>query len=138
MELSENPPQLSKCFQNLVWSCLDSDLTRSAVFFGERYFAMFPGSHDARHLYATALLREGQTFPSLTVVDIRREEQCGGCLEIKAKCCTALGRYRQAREALDQSLIEAAKAAPSTWLCVSIFSPLTFLEQLQYQLEQHD
>ncbi|THU92149.1 TPR-like protein [Dendrothele bispora CBS 962.96] len=109
MDPTESLPYLSQCFQNLVWSCLDSSLSRSAVFYGERYFAMFPRSHEARHLYATALLHEGQTLPALTVVDIAAEEQCSGCLEIKAKCCTALGRYRQAREALEKSLNETAK-----------------------------
>ncbi|KAK0197270.1 hypothetical protein F5146DRAFT_1014772 [Armillaria mellea] len=96
--------QVSQRFQALIWACLDSDLTRSAVFYAERYFAINTPTHDARHLYATALLREGQTYSALAIVNIARQQQCSGCLEIKAKCCTALGRYRQAREALEETL----------------------------------
>lgn len=96
--------QISQRFQALIWACLDSDLTRSAVFYAERYFAINTPTHDARHLYATALLREGQTYSALAIVNIARQQQCSGCLEIKAKCCTALGRYRQAREALEETL----------------------------------
>lgn len=101
-------PQLAQRFQLLVWSCLDSDLTRTAVFHAERYHAMDPRNHDARHLYATALLREGQTHSALTLVNLAREVQCSGCLEIQAKCCTALGRHRQAREALEATLNDLA------------------------------
>ncbi|KAF8652689.1 hypothetical protein AX16_004194 [Volvariella volvacea WC 439] len=97
-------PYLSQKFQSLVWSCLDSDLTKSAVFHAERYFAMDRNNHDSRHLYATALLREGQTYSALCLVNIPQDQRCAGCLEIKAKCCNALGRYREAREALDAAL----------------------------------
>lgn len=97
-------PYLSQRFQALVWSCLDSDLTKTAVFYAERYFAMDPQSHEARHLYATALLRQGQPHSALTLVKVPREQQCVGCLELKAKCCTTLGRHRQAKEALEESL----------------------------------
>ncbi|KAF6764771.1 hypothetical protein DFP72DRAFT_869216 [Ephemerocybe angulata] len=97
-------PHLSQRFQSLVWSCLDSDLVKSAVFHAERYYAIDTRNHDARHLYATALLRAQQTYSALHLVSGPRDEQCTGCLEIKAKCCTTLGRYRQAREALDATL----------------------------------
>ncbi|ESK96921.1 20s cyclosome subunit (nuc2 cdc27) [Moniliophthora roreri MCA 2997] len=103
-------PYLSQRFQSLIWSLLDSDLARSAIFYAERYFAMNQSSHEARHLYATALLRGGQTYSALCVVDISREQQCSGCLEMKAKCCTALGRYRQARECLEEALPTVAYA----------------------------
>ncbi|KAF8911163.1 hypothetical protein CPB84DRAFT_1812616 [Gymnopilus junonius] len=89
-------PYLCQRFQSLVWSCLDADLSKSAVFYAERYFAMNRTNHESRHLYATALLREGQTYSALNL--------CTGCLEIKAKCCTVLGRHRQARDMLEATL----------------------------------
>ena len=91
-------------FAQLIWSCLDASLHRSAVFYAERYYALYPESHDARHLYATALLREGQTHSAHALVNCPPDKQCTACLEIKAKCCTALGRHRQAREALEQTV----------------------------------
>ena len=60
--------------------------------------------HDARHLYATALIHEGQTYSALALVNGPKDEQCCGCLEIKARCCTLLGRHRQAREAIEEML----------------------------------
>ncbi|KAG7092407.1 hypothetical protein E1B28_008764 [Marasmius oreades] len=69
-------------------------------------------SHEARHLYATALFRGGQPYSALCAVDIARKDQCSGCLEMKAKCCTALGRYRQARECLEDSM-RSSTIAPS-------------------------
>ena len=97
-------PSLCQRFQSLVWSCLDSDLTKSAVFHAERYFSLDHTNHESRHLYATALFREGQTYSALYLVNGARDEQCTGCLEIRAKCCTVLGRHRQAREALEATL----------------------------------
>ncbi|RDB23972.1 Protein bimA [Hypsizygus marmoreus] len=97
-------PYLAQRFQSLVWSCLDSDLTKTAVFHAERYYSIDQHNHDSRHLYATALLHEGQTYSALGLVNVPTDIQCGGCLEIKAKCCTALGRHRQAREALEATL----------------------------------
>ncbi|KAG6885993.1 hypothetical protein C0993_006109 [Termitomyces sp. T159_Od127] len=35
---------------------------------------------------------------------LRIDDAIHGCLEIKARCCTALGRHRQAREALEASM----------------------------------
>jgi anaphase-promoting complex subunit 3 len=97
-------PFLSQRFYNLVWSCLDADLHRSAVFHAERYFAMDKQNHDARHLYATALLHAGQTYSAMCLVNVPPDVQCSGCLDLKAKCCTLLGRHRQAREALEEAL----------------------------------
>lgn len=97
-------PHLAQRFQSLVWSCLDSDLTISAVFHAERYFSIDRRNHDSRHLYATALLREGQIHSALCLVNNPTDVRCGGCLELKARCCTALGRHRQAREALEATL----------------------------------
>lgn len=114
MELEATPsssPILIQRFQSLVWSCIDSGLTRSAVFFAERYFALNQQSHDARHLYATALFHEGQTYSSLCLVNLSREQQCSGCLELKAKYSTALGRYRQAREALEECMRDKSYAS---------------------------
>ncbi|KAK1232258.1 chaperonin-containing T-complex alpha subunit Cct1 [Marasmius sp. AFHP31] len=92
----------------------DQDLTRSAIFYAERYFAINQHSHEARHLYATALFRGGQSYAALCVVDIPRDEQCSGCLELKAKFCTALGRFRQSRECLEDSMRSAAIAPSPT------------------------
>jgi anaphase-promoting complex subunit 3 len=80
-------------------------------------------NHDARHLYATSLLREGQTYSALCLVSIAPDLQCSGCLEIKAKCCTALGRHRQAREALEEALQDTnyAPSGPS-----HVFLPFSF------------
>lgn len=61
-------------------------------------------NHEAKHLYATALLREGQTYSALHLVNGVQDEKCMGCMELKAKCCVALGRHRQAREALEVTL----------------------------------
>ncbi|KAJ7752015.1 hypothetical protein B0H16DRAFT_1419180 [Mycena metata] len=107
-------PYLAQRFQALIWSCLDSDLTKTAVFYAERYFAMDPQSHESRHLYATALLHQGQPHSALTLVKVPREQQCVGCLELKAKCCTALGRHRQAKEALEESLRDANFASSAS------------------------
>ncbi|PPR03934.1 hypothetical protein CVT26_001139 [Gymnopilus dilepis] len=97
-------PYLCQRFRSLVWSHLDSDLTKTAVFYAERYFCMDRTNHESRHLYATALLREGQTYSALNLVNGAQDEQCTGCLEIKAKCFTALGRHRQARDMLEATL----------------------------------
>ncbi|PPQ68934.1 hypothetical protein CVT25_009028 [Psilocybe cyanescens] len=97
-------PHLRQRFQSLVWSCLDSDLTKTAVFYAERHFAMDRTNHESRHLYATALLREGQTHSALHLVNGAQDELCTGCMEIKANCSIKLGRHRQAREALENTL----------------------------------
>ncbi|KAJ6630660.1 hypothetical protein B0H10DRAFT_2160078 [Mycena sp. CBHHK59/15] len=110
-------PYVSQRFQALVWSCLDADLTKTAVFYAERYFAMDSQSHEARHLYATALLRQGQPHSALMLFKQAREQLCGGCWELKARCCTTLGRHRQAKEALEESIRDvnfaSSTSAPS-------------------------
>ncbi|KXN82599.1 hypothetical protein AN958_02450 [Leucoagaricus sp. SymC.cos] len=97
-------PSLRQRFQSLIWLCLDADLTKSAVFHAERYFAIDPTNHESRHLYAIALLREGQTYSALNLVNSAEDNQCTGCLEIRARCCTVIGRHRHAREALEATL----------------------------------
>ncbi|KAG1756463.1 uncharacterized protein EDB91DRAFT_1092788 [Suillus paluster] len=97
-------PQIAQRFQTLIWTCLDFDLVRSAVFYAERYLVIDENNHDARHLYATALLRSGQPHSGLQLVSGVQQSRCSGCLEIKGKCCAALGRHRLAREAFDASL----------------------------------
>ncbi|KAJ3497688.1 hypothetical protein NLJ89_g10317 [Agrocybe chaxingu] len=108
---SEPPPSfypyLCQRYQSLIWSCLDADLTQTAVFHAERYFAMDRSNHESRHLYATSLFREGQTYSALSLVNGAQDEQCTGCMEIKARCCKALGRHGQAREVLDRILSDA-------------------------------
>lgn len=111
-------PQIAQRFRSLIWSCLDYDLVLSAVFYAERYHVMDEHDHDARHLYATALLRARQPHSALYVVSGTEQEKCSGCLEIKGKCCTALSRYRQAREALEAAL-EHADYVPSR-ACISV------------------
>ncbi|KAH0830598.1 hypothetical protein J3R83DRAFT_2053 [Lanmaoa asiatica] len=100
-------PQIGQRFRLLIWTCLDYDLVQSAVFYAERYHVMDEHDHDARHLYATALLRARQPHSALYVVSGTEQEKCCGCLEIKGKCCMALSRYRQAREALEAALEDA-------------------------------
>ena len=121
MQSEQSPPLspfLRQRFQSIIWSCLDADLTKSAIFHAERYYAMDRSNHDARHLYATAFLREGQIYSAMYLVNGPLDEQCTGCLEIKAKCCTALGRHRQAREVLESTLRDSnyVSAGPSTVL----------------------
>ena len=105
-EASSSPssPLVPARFATLIWSCLDADLHKSAVFYAERYYAMYQESHDARHLYATALLHAGQPHSAHHLVNAPVSATCAGCLEVKAKCCTALGRHRHAREALEACL----------------------------------
>jgi hypothetical protein len=102
-------PYLFKRFNTLIWSCLDADLHKSAVFYAERYFALDHGNHDARHLYANVMLRANQPHSALHLVNLPQDQRCNGCLEIKAKCCSTLGRHRQAREALEDVLKNAAE-----------------------------
>lgn len=106
--------QLCKRFGSIVWSFLDSELLRSAVFYAERYYSMDRSDHDGRHLYATALLREGQTYSAMNLVDNARDSPCSSCLVIKAECLAALGKHREAREALGQTLRDADYAPSGT------------------------
>lgn len=139
MDLETAPaslPCLAQRFQALVWSCIDCELNRSAVFFAERYFALNQQSHDARHLYATALLREGQPYSALCLVNLNREQQCSGCLEIKGRCCTVLGRYRQAREALEECMKDPTYATAGQFSCSRIQLGLTLSQHLQTVVQQ--
>lgn len=104
--------------------CLDADLTKSAVFHAERYFAIDPTNHDSRHLYAIALLREGQTYSALNLVNSAEDNQCTGCLEIKARCCTVLGRHRHAREALEATLQDVSYVSSGAPSGVTFFSSI--------------
>lgn len=97
-------PQIRQRFQTLIWTCLDFDLVKSAAFYAELYLVMDENNHDARHLYAMALLRSGQPHSGLQLVTGVQQSRCSGCLEIKGKCCAALGRHRLAHEAFDASL----------------------------------
>jgi anaphase-promoting complex subunit 3 len=115
---AEYIPALHARFAGLIWSCLDQDLPRSAVFYAERYFALDQENHDARHLYSTALLRAGQTHSALCAVSQPRDKRCTGCEEIRAKCLTTLGRFRDALEALEHSLNGSKPPNNmSTWCC---------------------
>ncbi|EMD38605.1 hypothetical protein CERSUDRAFT_105193 [Gelatoporia subvermispora B] len=96
--------QLCHRFSSLIWACLDADLLKSAVFYAERYYVCDVKNHDARHLYATALLRAGRPHSALFLVNLPSDARCSGCFDVKAKCCSALGRHQQAREALEASL----------------------------------
>lgn len=96
-------PYLSQRFRSLIWSCLDFELLKTATFFSERYFYVDQDNHEARHLFATALLKSGQMLSALHLVDLPTELRCHGCIEIYAQCCHFLGRYRQGREALEKS-----------------------------------
>ncbi|KIJ17444.1 hypothetical protein PAXINDRAFT_168102 [Paxillus involutus ATCC 200175] len=106
-------PHVGHRFQALIWTCLDYDLVQSAVFYAERYHVMDEQNHDARHLYATALLRARQPHSALYIVSSTEQAKCSGCLEIKGQCCMALSRYRQAHEALEAAL-EDTHYVPST------------------------
>lgn len=94
-------PYLSQRFRTLIWSCLDLELLRTATFFAERYFYVDQDNHEARHLFALALLKSGQAHSALHLVDLPIEARCSSCVETYAQCCNALGRYRQGHEALD-------------------------------------
>lgn len=101
-------------FQSLIWTCLDFKLARSALFYAERYYVLDMDNHDARHLYATALLRSKRPHSALKVVSDLEQTRCNGCSEIRAECYSALGRPRQAREALEVRLQDSSDLMPST------------------------
>ena len=109
-------PFVPSRFAALIWSCLDADLNKSAMFYAERYYAMYQDSHDARHLYATALLRAGQPHTAHHLVNMPACARCSGCLEVKSKCSSALGRHRQSREALEACLKDP-KYTPTRTSC---------------------
>lgn len=105
---------MSQSNSALIWSCLDSDLNKSALFYGERYYSQDRNNHDAIHLYSLTLLRDDQAYSALHLVNWPGGTLCSGCLEINAKCCTVLGRHRQAREALEASLRCSSISASSS------------------------
>lgn len=89
---------LAKKYRQLVWSSLDCDLPKTALFYAERYFySSQQSNHDARHLLAETMMRCGQVHSAQNVV---KDMGCAGCAEILSQCCTKLGRYRQAEDAL--------------------------------------
>ena len=51
----------------------------------------------------------------MSLVNSSAATKCSGCSEIKAECCTALGRHRQSREALEDSLGPFPNLASSTY-----------------------
>ncbi|KAH9946284.1 protein prenylyltransferase [Epithele typhae] len=104
-------PQLCQRYSSLVWSCLDADLHKTALFYAERYYVLDTNNHDARHLYATALLQAGQPHSAHHLTNVPLDKRCTGCVEIIAKCCAKLGRHRQAREALETCLQDPAYMA---------------------------
>jgi hypothetical protein len=111
-------PHLCQRFSSLIWSCIDAGLCRSAIFYAERYFALDQHNHDARHLYAASLFGAGLTQSALCVVNVPLDEICQGCLELKARCCTAIGRYRHAMECLEGSMKTSTYAPSRMWFIV--------------------
>ncbi|KAI6036552.1 TPR-like protein [Pisolithus microcarpus] len=107
-------PFIGQRFQSLIWTCLDFELARSALFYAGRYYALGMDNHDARHLYATALLRSKRPHSALKVVSDPEQTRCNGCSEIRAECYSALGRHRQAREALEARLQDSSDLMSST------------------------
>jgi anaphase-promoting complex subunit 3 len=107
MDINESatsqPPRLHARFASLIWEFLDAGLSRTAVFYSERFFALDNTNHVARHLYCRALFEGQQYYSALALVNQDRV-LCGACCELKARCCSILGRHRQAREALEQTM----------------------------------
>jgi hypothetical protein len=101
-------PQLSRRFKSIISSSLDSDLIKTAVFYAEKYYTVNQTDHEARHLYATVLLRANQPFSALHLVNLPKDSRCRACYELEARCCTVLGRHRRAKEALEESMKEQA------------------------------
>lgn len=106
---TEIEPQLSHRYQTLVWTFLDADLPKTALFYAERFFVEVTTTHIARHLYAIALLRLGQTHSAFGLVANR--DPCAGCLELKAQCCERLGRYRMAADSLAEAMAHPTYSA---------------------------
>lgn len=104
-------PYLSQRFQSLIWHCLDGELVATAIFYAERFFCIDPDNHEARHLLATCLLKGGRTHSALHLVNLASDAACPACHELNARCCTALGRFAKAREALEKCLNGIAAAS---------------------------
>lgn len=110
-DISSVPPTVSRhlatYYTNIIWTCLDSELAQSAVFFAERYYALDHNNHDARHIFVTALLHAGRKNSALSLLRDYRCSDCCGCQHLKAQTCNLLGRHRDAREALEVSLSDS-------------------------------
>lgn len=135
---SDLTPQLCQRYSSLVWYFLDADLHKSALFYAERYFVLDTKNHDARHLYATALLHAGQPHSAHCLVNLPMDARCTGCVEIVAQCCMKLGRHRQAREALETCLRDheytATRTSPICATDASRFDHLTTLAYIPYRI----
>ncbi|GJJ12201.1 hypothetical protein Clacol_006442 [Clathrus columnatus] len=103
-------PYLSQRFRTLIWSCLDFNLLKTGTFYAERYFYVDQDNHEARHLYATALLRSGQTQSALYLVDLPQETRCSACVELESTVVAdeAVLRCRAGVLALKTNLQEKA------------------------------
>ena len=112
--LTELTP-LQQRLHAIIWQCLDLDLIKSAVFYAERYISLEAENHDSRHLYTTVLLRAGQPYSALCVVNSPKERACPGCAELKAKCYSELGQHRQAREALEDAIADPEYVRTGAW-----------------------
>lgn len=109
-------PQLCQQYGALIWSLLDANLHKSALFYAERYYVQDPRNHDARHLYATVLIEAGQPHSAQRLVNMpAKEARCTGCLYVLAQCCMKLGRHRQAREALEGCLRDGSYTPTRTY-----------------------
>lgn len=123
-----SPHHLANRFQNLIWSCLDAEFFKSAVFFAERYHVLDQRNHDARHLYALSLLKCGQVHAAMSLVKQLPGSRCPGCSAVKAQCCTALGWHSKARLALEESLTDPTGAS------IGMSVPLTSCQLIFIQL----
>lgn len=98
--LSPISPQLCQRYGALIWSSLDANLYKSALFYAERYIVQDPQNHDARHLYATVLIQAGEPHSAQTLVNLpAKEVRCTGCLYVLAQSYIKLGLLEKAREA---------------------------------------
>ena len=105
MQTEQSPHFLHHLNQRLgvlIWQCIDAELYKTALFYAERYFALDPTNHDARHAYATAFLRTGQPLSAHNLVIMPADQKCAGCAEIRGRCLSALGRHRQAGLAMEE------------------------------------
>lgn len=99
--VTASPEYVSRRLRSIIWTFLDTDMIKSAHFYAERLYVIDPLDHEARHLYATALLRCKQTQSAM---NISKDLSCVGCTEIYARCCDTLGKNRQGWEALQQCI----------------------------------
>jgi hypothetical protein len=75
--------------------------------------------HPARHLHSRALLHAGQPHSALHVLDRDGElarRRCAECEQIRGQCLEKLGRWREAKDALENSVnasVMNGQAGPS-------------------------